>query len=73
MAPNEGRFKVNVDAALVPGAQSFPIGMVLRNHHGEFIQAKNLRCAGEIPVFEAEVRGVFEANNWIQSLQIRCR
>lgn len=68
--PDEDRFKVNVDASLVPGAHSFPIGMVIQNHHDEFVQVKNLRCAGEILVFEAEVRGVLEAITWIQSMQM---
>lgn len=54
MALAENRVKVNVDASLVPEAHSFSLGMVIRNHHGEFIQAKNLRYAGEISVFEAE-------------------
>lgn len=60
--------KINVDAYLVTGAHSFSVGMIIRNHIGQFIQAKNLRYAGEVPVFEAEVRGVLEAMLWLQSL-----
>ncbi|KAL1806487.1 hypothetical protein ACET3Z_029555 [Daucus carota] len=40
-----------------------------QDHEGSFIQAKNLRCAGEIIVFEAQTRGVLQALGWPQSIQ----
>lgn len=69
-APTENRIKLKVDASVVPGSYSFSLGMVIRNHHGDFIQAKNLRLTGEVTVFEAEARGVLEAIKWLQALQL---
>lgn len=61
--PEENRIKVNVDASLVVGSRSFAVGMIIRDHNGSFIQAKNVRYPGEIPVLEAEARGAMEAIN----------
>lgn len=69
-APEEGKLKVNVDASVVPGASSFSAGMVLRDHHGSFLKARNIGSAGEVPVFEAEAWGVLQALRWIQSLPV---
>lgn len=70
VAPVEGKLKVNVDASVVAGTPSFVVGMVLRNHHGMFVQARNARCAGEVPALGAEAWGVLEALKWIQILQV---
>lgn len=41
-APTKGRLKVNVDASVIHGEESFPVDMIIRDHFGKFIQAKNL-------------------------------
>ena len=67
--PATGTLKLNVDASVFPGANQFNIGMVLRNHAGEFITAKNQNFAGEVSVFEAEAVGVREALSWLKDMQ----
>lgn len=57
-----------VDASLFPGMSSFSLGLVLRDHHGNFIQAKNMVKAGAVTVLEAEAWGIAEALEWLQSL-----
>lgn len=52
--PEEGCLKVNVDVSVFQGAETFSIGMVLRNHTGMFIEGMNL---GPDSVFEAEAMG----------------
>lgn len=69
--PEEYRLKLNVDASVLSGAQSYAIRMIIRDHGGRFIQAKSVRYPGTIPVLEAEARGVLEATKWIQSLQLQ--
>lgn len=69
-APTKGRLKVNVDASVIPGAESFPVDMIIRDHFGKFIQAKNLRRSGSVSSFEVEVWGVYEALEWLEDLQI---
>ncbi|XP_017217191.2 uncharacterized protein LOC108194764 [Daucus carota subsp. sativus] len=70
VAPAVNRIKVNMDASVVSGAHSFSLGLIIRDHQGEFITAKNLRYPGEITVFEAEVRGILEAVTWLEELQL---
>ncbi|KAL8156575.1 hypothetical protein AgCh_001610 [Apium graveolens] len=69
-APVEGRVKLNVDASIYPGTSSFSLGMVLQNHAGSFIQAKTMVKAGVVTVLEAEVWGIAEAIEWVQSLSL---
>lgn len=64
-APNPGWCKPNVDASVFSGAESFSVGMVLRDEHGMFVTGKNMRVAGQIGVMEAEAVGVLEALSWI--------
>lgn len=59
-----------MDASVIPGATSFAVGMIIRDCTGKFVQAKNLRRTGEVPAFEAEVWGVFEALRWLKELQM---
>lgn len=49
-----GSFKLNVDASIVEGSSSFSIGMVLRNHRGQFVGGKVMRFEKKVTVFEAE-------------------
>lgn len=69
-APNAGHIKLNVDASVYAGDSSFSLGTILRDHMGTFVQAKNLRRACEISVFEVEAWGVLEALKWINELQL---
>lgn len=69
-APEVNNFKVNVDASVFPGSNSYSVGMILRDHNGGFRKARNLRCEGQVSVFEAEARGVLEAIRWVLSLGI---
>ncbi|XP_052289957.1 uncharacterized protein LOC127899857 [Citrus sinensis] len=58
--PLEGRFKMNVDAAIKMKDQMVGLGIAIRNHKGEFIGAamKKFRYYGSIAATEAE------AANW---------
>lgn len=69
-APEVNKLKVNVDASVVPGSNSYSVGMILRDHMGGFRKARNLRCEGEVSVFEAEARGVLEAIRWVMELGV---
>lgn len=69
-APDIEKLKLNVDASVFVGHSSFAVGMIIRDHNGCFIQAKNLRRAGEVPVFEAEAMGILEALSWLQTLAL---
>lgn len=51
--------KINVDASIVKGQNSFAIRMILRNHQGHYISEDTMRCAGSIPVMEVEMTGFF--------------
>ena len=53
--PDEGCFKVNVDASVVEGHNSFALGMVLRDDHGPFAAGKTMQVAGNVSVMEAEL------------------
>lgn len=66
----EGRLKLNVDASIFSGSASFKLGMVIRDSHGQFIKARNLRIGGAVDVMEAEVTGVVEAFHWLQELKL---
>lgn len=60
--PHErGALKLNVDASVFPGMETFSISMVLRNHSGTFLAGKNIRLPVPTSVFEAEALGVREA------------
>lgn len=60
-APAEGQVKLNVDASIFEGVNSFSVGMVLRDYHGGFLGGKVMRFPGLVTVFEAEAMGVKEA------------
>lgn len=52
--PDEGVLKINVDASFFRESEYFTVGMVLRNHRGSFIAAKNICLRSPTSVFEAE-------------------
>lgn len=64
--PPVGALKLNVDASLFKGANTFSVGMVLRDHNGEFLAGKNLSFLSPDSVFEAEAIGAKEALSWIK-------
>ncbi|KAL8111526.1 hypothetical protein AgCh_019295 [Apium graveolens] len=68
--PEVDTVKVNVDASVFKNAQSFTMGMVMRNHLGEFLACKNMCLPMVNSVLEAEAVGVREALSWIKDLQL---
>ena len=64
LLPDEGMFKLNVDASLFPGADSFAIGMVIRDHHGTFVAGRTSKYVAPVSVLEAEAIGIKEAPSW---------
>ncbi|XP_017221643.1 uncharacterized protein LOC108198399 [Daucus carota subsp. sativus] len=65
--PEVGMYKVNVDASWFPGAETFSIGMVLRDSAGCFIEGRSLTLQDTEDVLEAESIGVREALSWVMS------
>lgn len=63
--PEQGKLKVNVDASVFSQAENFKIGMVIRDHNGEFVEAKILSLSCPSTVLEAESIGVKEALAWV--------
>lgn len=68
--PREGWYKLNVNASLFAEEQSYSVGMVLRDEHGQFVQGKNMRFEEQVSVMEAEARGVEEGIRWIEVLDV---
>lgn len=65
--PEKDELKLNVDASVFCEADSFTIGMVLRDYRGHFIAGRNMRMVKPASVFEAETIGVLEALSWLLS------
>ncbi|KAL8105033.1 hypothetical protein AgCh_028992 [Apium graveolens] len=72
LRPEEGTFKCNVDASFYPGADTFSVGMVIRDCRGSFLEGKCMTLKSPASVFEAECIGVREALSWVQSRDDRC-
>ncbi|XP_074337480.1 uncharacterized protein LOC141674673 [Apium graveolens] len=69
--PEAGSFKLNVDAAIVVGQNSFFVGMVLRNHLGQYESGKvmkKVKKVGAFSVLEAELTGIVEALLWARDI-----
>lgn len=60
-ALEEGRVKIT-------GILHYDIGLILRDHLGQFCQAKVVRVGGDGTTFEAEVKGVLEEVRWAVEL-----
>lgn len=71
--PEAGALKVNVDVSIREGAESFGIGMVLRDHEGVFMAGKTLCLQAPSSVFEGEAIGVREALSWIADQHLEDR
>lgn len=65
--PEQGKFKVNVDAGIVEGSTCFTIGMLLRDHTGFFLEGRTMKLNRTVSVMEAETTGIEEALLWITS------
>ncbi|KAL8114918.1 hypothetical protein AgCh_021666 [Apium graveolens] len=66
--PEADQLKINVDASVVAGQNSFTIGMIIRNQQGHYIAGKTMRFAGGVSVEEAELTGILEAILWSQEV-----
>lgn len=62
--------KVNVDASVFLGAPTFRIGMVMRDHRGNFVVGKTMCLSAVDTIFEAEALGLREALSWIENQQL---
>lgn len=68
VAPNEDEYKMNVDASISAGLPYFMVGMVIRDHVGQFVQGRVVKFAGVVSVLEAEAMGILEALSWLRTL-----
>lgn len=67
-APGMGSFKLNTDAAIKLGDDTFSIGLVLRDHQGEFVGGK-VKCTMKVSsVLEAEVLAIKDGLQCLLSL-----
>lgn len=71
--PATGTLKLYVHASSYPRAQSFSIGMVLRDDRGTVVARKTLRLPEVDSIFEAEAVAVGEALSWIYQQQLQVR
>ncbi|XP_074346115.1 uncharacterized protein LOC141684873 [Apium graveolens] len=55
--PATGELKVNVDVSVYEGEDFFSIGMVMRNHQGQYVKGKTVRFGECVSVMEAELVG----------------
>ena len=67
-APTVDYLKLNTDAAIKLGENSFSVGLVLRDHRGEFIGGKVKRLQMANSVLEAEVIAIKEGLHWLSTL-----
>ncbi|XP_060959222.1 uncharacterized protein LOC133030484 [Cannabis sativa] len=67
--PTETSLKVDVDATLFNGGNSYGIGMVARNHDGVLIEARTVLSHGAVDPPLAEAIGLKEALSWIKDMQ----
>lgn len=66
--PDLGVLKLNVDAAVKLGDQSFSVGLVLRDHTGTLVHGKTSNKPMVTSVFEAEAVAVLEGLKWLLDL-----
>ena len=63
-----GYLKLNVDASVTMGSNRFSVGLILRDHLGEFVARKASCYPGVGSVLEAEVHAIFEGLQWLISM-----
>lgn len=65
--PSSGRLKLNTDVAISQSSNAMGLGWVLRDDHGRFLAAKNVRMPGVYMVKEAEALTLREALSWLKN------
>lgn len=60
--------KLNVDASIRSGSATFSIGLVLRDHLGNFAAGKVISFSGTSMVLEAEAIAICEGFKWMLTL-----
>ena len=58
-----------MDASVKQGHNSFVIGMVLKNHEGNYISGKTARFQGPTSVVEVEIVAIYEGLKWVEDLR----
>lgn len=66
--PQDGSFKLNVNASVFPNEDFFSVGLIMRDHTGGFIQGRTMKIAGKVSVLEAEATWVLKAFEWVHDL-----
>lgn len=69
--PEQGRLKINVDAAIRMEAEIYTLGMVVRDWQGRFIAGKVMKLRNFDSVFAAEARGVCKALEWAVEMGVQ--
>ncbi|KAM6549548.1 hypothetical protein CsatB_021224 [Cannabis sativa] len=65
--PTENSIKINVDAAMFDGGNSYGIGLVARDRYSPLVEAKMECFLGRVNPEVAEAIGVREALSWIKN------
>lgn len=66
--PEVGTSKLSVDVAYHPGVASFSLGLILRDHAGDFVACKTLCKPMVSMVVEAEAMAILECLHWLISM-----
>lgn len=69
--PEVGALKINVDASVRAGSDTFLVGMVLRDYEGVFVAGKTISIQASGSIFEAEAIGVREALSWVKDQNLQ--
>lgn len=67
-SPAMGSYKLNTDAAVRLGEETYSIGLVLRDHHGDFVTGMVKRLLMVDSVLEVEVAAIREGIHWLSML-----
>ncbi|XP_074336989.1 uncharacterized protein LOC141674167 [Apium graveolens] len=68
--PENGEYKVNVDAAWSQGVDFCSTGMVLRDSSGHFIEGRTMHLPQAGDVLEAEALAIREALSWVKNMEV---
>ena len=63
-----GHLKLNTDAAIKLGENTFAVGLILRDHRGDFVGGKVRSLPMVSSVFEAEITAIKEGLRWLSTL-----
>ncbi|XP_057793059.1 uncharacterized protein LOC131009666 [Salvia miltiorrhiza] len=64
----EGSIRCGVDAAFFTSMNAMGIGIVIRDHEGNFLAGKSVKIRGLQAVDEGELMGIKEALSWLKEL-----